>query len=500
MAALQLNGVASYNELNKEYYIAGLLLGDRISDPTDIGLYKKHKQMKLIVTTDRWSPRQWKKQWQNNIAINNTLLNSDDQLQKDLAYFTSFLSKDLANGDELVIEYYPQIGTQIQLNNFEFITTQDDRLFNYLLNTWIGKLPPSRDFKNRILSIQDDTESASHQNLMMTHTVAASRQIQTNNWFEQSAEEKEKEKAEEAARIEEQRQKKSALKQLQAEEKRAEQELIRIQSLKKSESVIKAEKLAQAKAAADKRREKEQAAEKERIQKLKLIKERKAQEAQLAQYYFRDLHEWKLRQAVLAEVQYPAWARQFQQEGIVDAQFKINRKGIVSDVSFEDENTPEMLMSEVLRAIKISAQKLLPPDELNGTQWEFSVTYKFDLLSRKQKALISPKIPDHMINQGNEYNLEEAGKYMQSIRARVLDAMKYPSEAIMLKKRGKASIFVTMDNKGNVVKIFERYESKHAVLTKALMDAVERAKPLPAMPVDLSKDTITVDIEYEFRR
>lgn len=494
MAALQLNGVASYNELNKEYYIAGLLLNERISNPVEIVLYKKHKQMKLIVTADRWSPRQWKKQWQNNIAINNTLLNSGDQLQKDLAYFTSFLSKDLTNGDELIIEYQPQTGTQIQLNSFEFITTQDDRLFNYLVNTWIGDLPPSRDFKNRILSIKNDSTSVSQKQLIMTHTVTASRQIQTNSWFKQSS--KEKEKAEEAARIEEQRQRKSALKQQQAEKNLAEQELIRIQNLKKSA----AEKLAQAKAAEAKRREKEQAAEKARIQKLKLIKERKAQEAQLAQYYFRDLHEWKLRQAVLAEVKYPAWARQFQQEGVVDAQFTVNRKGIVSDVSFEDENTPEMLMSEVLRAIKISAQKLLPPDELNGTQWEFSVTYKFDLLSRKQKALISPKIPDHMINQGSKYNLEEAGKYMQSIRARVLDAMKYPSEAVMLKKRGTASIFVTMDNKGNVVKIFERYKSKHAVLTSALIDAVERAKPLPAMPVDLGKDTITVDIEYEFRR
>ncbi|MGR6873749.1 chalcone isomerase family protein [Pseudomonas sp. HK3] len=312
MAALQLNGVASYNELNKEYYIAGLLLSERISDPAEIGIYKNHKQMKLIVTADRWSPRQWKKQWQNNIAINNTLLSSDNQLQKDLAYFTSFLSKDLTNGDELVIEYYPQTGTRIQLNNLEFITTQDDRLFNYLVNTWIGKLPPSRDFKNRILSLQDDTESVVHKQLMMTHTVTASRIAQTNSWFVQSTEDKEK--AEESARIEEQRQKKSALKQQQAQ-RIAEQKLNRKQSLEKSESAIKAEKLAQAKVAAAKRLEREQAAEKARIKKLKLIKERKAQEAQLAQYYFRDLHEWKLRQAVLAEVQYPAWARQFHQEG-----------------------------------------------------------------------------------------------------------------------------------------------------------------------------------------
>ncbi len=513
-ATLKLNGVASYKELNKEYYIGGLLLDDYISNPDDIRLYKKQKQMKLIVTTKRWSARQWQKQWQNNIAINNTLLGNDKGLQKDLAYFTSFLSEDLTNGDELVIDYHPNKGTRIRLNDFEFIETRDDALFNYLVNTWIGKLPPSREFKNRILTLHNDPESAPHKQLIANNTVVSKRRNQTRAWFGQTEEERVAQEAEEAARVAAENQKNSELKQKKAQElamqklkrrqaekrKKEKLEQQRKQKLAKLEAEKKAEKAAQAKAAKAKRRAREKAAAKARAKKLKLIKEQKAQEAQLAQYYFRDLHQWKLRQAILSEVQYPAWAKQFNQEGVVDAQFKVNRKGIVSDVTFLDENTPEMLTAEVLRAIKVSAQKVLPPDELKGTQWEFTVTYQFDLLDSKQKTIESPTIPEHMMSQGGSYSLKAAGKYMQTIRERVIDAIKYPAEAIMLKKRGKASIFVTMDAKGNVVKVFERHASKHAVLNKAMTDAVERAKPLPAMPVDLGKDTITVDIEYEFKR
>jgi hypothetical protein len=47
------------------------------------------QQMKIKVIAKRWSPRKWKAQWQNNIAINN-VVDSDPELAKAIVNFTEF--------------------------------------------------------------------------------------------------------------------------------------------------------------------------------------------------------------------------------------------------------------------------------------------------------------------------------------------------------------------------------------------------------------------------
>ena len=182
---LKINGIASYQELNKEYYVGALLLEDSLNSVEEITAYKERKQMKLLVTASRWSVRLWQQQWQNNIAINNDIISNDPKLQQDLAFFTSFLKDKLIKGDELVIDYTPGRGTRIKLNNYPVIKTKNDKIFNYLLNTWIGKLPPSREFKSRIVKLALDANTREMVSRIDGNVLSEQRIKAISQWYEE---------------------------------------------------------------------------------------------------------------------------------------------------------------------------------------------------------------------------------------------------------------------------------------------------------------------------
>ncbi len=502
---LKINGIASYQELNKEYYVGALLLEDSLNSVEEITAYKERKQMKLLVTASRWSVRLWQQQWQNNIAINNDIISNDPKLQQDLAFFTSFLKDKLIKGDELVIDYTPGRGTRIKLNNYPVIKTKNDKIFNYLLNTWIGKLPPSREFKSRIVKLALDANTREMVSRIDGNVLSEQRIKAISQWYEEP-----KKELVIAKKTKPETVKKSTdlAKQKKKEEKKKSHKKLEMAKIEKQKSLAKKkqiakekkERLKREKRAEKKRAEREKAEKSARAAKLKLAKVQKNKEAQLAQYYFRDLYQWQLRQAIQGEVTYPAWAKQFAQEGLVEAKFTINRKGKVTSVSLLDEDVPKMLGAEVDKAIRKAGLKTLPPKELKGSDWSFTVTYEFNLKDKTQEKLKTPQKPKHMRVLGGESDTKVVSEYMNKVREKVITALKYPSEAVLLKKRGKASIFVTLDRQGNVLKVFENFKAKHAILTKALFNAVNRAKPLPVMPAGIAKDKITVDITYKFSR
>ncbi len=505
-ADLKVNGIASYQELNKEYYIGALFLEDSLSTVEEITAYKERKQMKLLVTASRLSARLWQQQWQNNIAINNEILIDEPKLQQDLEFFTSFLKGKLVKGDELVIDYTPGKGTRINLNNYPVIKTDNDKLFTYLLNTWIGKLPPSREFKNRILNLVLDGATRESMRLLDGNTLSEQRVNIISQWYEEPKKEKiraNKKKSDATKKNDQLAKQNKKKKEIRSKNKRIEMAKIeKKKTLAKKQQLAKEKsaRLKREKLAGQKRIAREKAEKSDRIAKLKLAKVQKNKEAQLEQYYYRDLYQWQLRQAIQGEVSYPAWAKQFSQEGVVEAKFTINRKGKVKSVSLLDEAVPKMLGAEVDKAIRKAGLKTLPPKTLQGKDWTFTVTYQFSLKSKNQNTLKSPKKPKHMLAVKGKNDTRVVSEYMTKVREKVIGALKYPSEAVLLKKRGKASVFVTLDRQGKIVKVFEKFKAKHAILTKALVNAVNRAKPFPSMPAGIAKGKLTVDITYTFSR
>lgn len=149
---LQLNGIASYQELNKEMFMAGLYLPTTTSDISLVRGMAEPQRMELRVTAKRVSSRRLINLFLQNMAINNR----PDLLSENadhMVTFTSLLKGKLLRGDILSFERAPESQeTKIVLNTVTLGSVTSSDFFDLLLNTWIGGVPPSTDFKASLLA------------------------------------------------------------------------------------------------------------------------------------------------------------------------------------------------------------------------------------------------------------------------------------------------------------------------------------------------------------
>jgi len=384
---LSLNGLATYSDLTKEYYVGALYLPEPESSVQKILNLNQRKLMKLLVTANRWSPRAWTKQWQGNVAINNPLI--DGELQTKLKLFTRLLKSNLLSGDLIIVDYDPAMGTQVFINQQRVLASADMALFNALLATWIGKLPPSREFKNRILSLATDTQAAADTQKLYTNVVSNERKNVIKHWLltpAQIAQAKENKRQQTRqlqfikARLQTQKeaQKKASEAQAQRLKQAAQQQLVK------------------AKLDRERREAKKLATKQERERQQKYANLKKEKESRLEAYYYRDLYVWQLRKTIRDKITYPAWAREFNQEGIVDVFFTVNAQGKVIDIEVDEDKAPKLLIGEVVKSIKSTSGQVLPPKKLKGSHWKFSVNHSFKFRSKEQTLLVRPIKPTHL--------------------------------------------------------------------------------------------------------
>jgi periplasmic protein TonB len=149
---LTLNGMASFEQLRKEYYIGALYLGFPGHDSATIANMPGKKRMQINVTADRWPALRFSQMWNQAITINNAsaFINAN---ALDILAFTSVPKGDLVEGDRLIVELTGSNKTQVSLNGAIALRTNSPALFTMLLNAWIGARPPTSEFKRDILEL-----------------------------------------------------------------------------------------------------------------------------------------------------------------------------------------------------------------------------------------------------------------------------------------------------------------------------------------------------------
>lgn len=152
---IPLNGLASFVQLRKEYYIGGLYLESLSQEDSGaIFSFSGRKRMEMRITIDKWSPRRFAQQWNQAILINN-----DQELQAkyadEILKFGDMMKDDLVAGDRITIDMDSN-GTIVYINSNRMFGVKDKEFFDVLLNTWIGPRPPSSEFKNNILTLPTD--------------------------------------------------------------------------------------------------------------------------------------------------------------------------------------------------------------------------------------------------------------------------------------------------------------------------------------------------------
>lgn len=394
-SALQLNGVASYQELNNDYYLAALYAGEKQVEENWWRNADQEKKMLLVVKAAQWSSRSWFKKWQNNLAINNSLDSLSKELQQLLTEFSRLPKGDLKKGDQIEIHYWPNQGTTISLNGYPVIESSLQGLFAALVNTWIGQLPPSRLFKQQILASKESSHLSLWKEELSSIEITLERKQKTQDWYltpeviAKQAEEK---------RIEEEK-RKNALKVEQAR-KQAEASLAKKLKVIQAKRLVEEKKQAQLakfkkeQEARQKLQRQQQLAQEKKQRAARLLEEKERKQALVIQNqkYYKRFYEWQLQSAIRSHITYPEWARKFKEQGLIQANFDINRQGKILSIHMS-EDVPSMLAAEMRRSISAVSEKIQPPKELTGDIWQFSIQHSFKFGSNKQAALVRPKKP-----------------------------------------------------------------------------------------------------------
>lgn len=401
--SLKSKGIAIYQELGIEYYVANLNLSDINVASADILQFEGEQSLIIKVTTKRWSARKWKAQWQNNIAINNEPT-TDAQLIDQLAHFTQFPKGSLISGDEVVIKYSEDLGSRVSFNGHPVLSTNNKDFYRYILNTWLGKFSPNRIFREKI-SGQAVLDYALLE--VSRLPVELTRIDKVKPWFsaeiELEAKRKQQELAEQQRRVKLEQEKKKRI----ASENARLQEQIRQEQVNLETARKKAEALKQAKLVAERKaKEKIENEKKERLRKQKLakleqkrkqraaIEEAKKEELRAInkQKYLYELYQWELQAKLNEAVVYPPWARQFNQEGRVSLVFSINRAGNIVNLDSGKSLASKILLQEVEKRLTTLVEAYPITKELKGDSWPFTINYVFSLGSDEQKPLTKPQL------------------------------------------------------------------------------------------------------------
>ena len=489
--SFELNGIGSYQQLRKEFYIGALYLTNPSDDPAAIIASNSSKRMALKVTAKRWSPRRWSLQWQNDVAINNSF-DDDPQLTNHLMLFTGFLDANLTTGDEIIIDYIATVGTIVKINGVKIIETKTAKFFNYLLNAWIGKLPPSGEFKSRILGLDDDTaKDLLKQYNQISYNDKRSKLI--SSWIQ----------ARKDAKLAEQRKVEQAKK----------QRLAAAKAKKDAAAQAKADKLKKAEAKKEKKKtyvapkkiaKKKVISKKKKVESIATTASSKKSKKQIENEnnYYRQLYRWELIREIRNAVEYPEWAKKFGQKGDVTLKFNVNRKAEVKDVAGDNPDISVLLVSELHRAILAVVPFILPPDALSGDSWPMEITYRFHPKSDKQAYIKKPKKPASLTSNAKisraEYK-EILSKYLDDVKDIINDKIEYPVWAKKLKQKGKVILEVVIKKDGSLDKINEKEVSRHDTLNKEVRDAIEQSLPFPAIPERLKLNRTRVLIKHDFK-
>jgi len=505
-----LNGLSAYQQLNKEYYLGALYTVEQMTDAGEVIRDQRAQKMVVKITAKRWSPAKFREIWKQDIALNNDLTTNLNATQDALA-FTSFPQENLTIGDELVISFQPKKGTEVFLNSISVLRTTDKALFNLLLNSWLGDVPPSRLFQSDMLGRESLITSNKESSIERFQAIQINpeRLDLVANWqsaqqaaaaslatAEQELRDREKRAAEEE-------------KKAKADKKRREDDRKKALALaaarKKEADTAKAKTSKQSSDQEKEELKKALASQKAAEEKANKLAEQQTQ-AELAQVelnYIQQRYYWEIQKAIYKRVSYPEWARQFQQEDVVTIEFVLNANGQLIGISSISPEDAGLLGQELKDAVTRAAPFKPIPAQLKSKQIKLKVDYKFELDKRVADLPQAPVAPAGLsVNTSNLSSGEKNQQwqaYQQQVTNKINGAIEYPFWAKDLKQQGTVSALITVNKDGSLEKIKLKKKTRHSILNQEIAEAVNRIGTFDPFPVWVKDTTLTVTIEHTFK-
>lgn len=154
-AELSLNGSAIYKDLGKQQFVAALYLDTKNNNANSIQLAQSPKRMEVKILNN-YSKRRWLNLWMQSISINNDRESFSGSAQEVIDMMQAPKSAP-QRGDIIEYRFDPRQGTSVVFNGTELISNYPGEVFNILLRTWIGPIPPTTSFKEQLLGNSTDS-------------------------------------------------------------------------------------------------------------------------------------------------------------------------------------------------------------------------------------------------------------------------------------------------------------------------------------------------------
>lgn len=502
-------GVAPYEQLGKEYYIGALYLADaeNSNQPQRILTDTRAQKMVIKVTASRWSERKFTEVWRQDLTLNNDMA-ADAALTGLMLDFTRFPKEKLTTGDEIIIHYRPTTGTEVLLNNEVVMKAEGKAFFNSLVRSWIGEVPHSRVFQQQILG--DSSQGVSTDKLLSRISATAiqsARVSLVSGWQAAEAAARQAVLDAEKARLAAERREEEVRRQAAAEKKRLEEERQQALALAeqrrkeaaeaaKKEDSVSAQKALEEQRAAEQKARELAAAQEQNDEALEMEKQQ-----QLAVTYAKDLYQWEVMRDVYKRISYPEWARQFNQEGVVEIEFIVGKQGQLLGVS--RVNPADGFLAQELKDAVNRAAPFDPfPVNINDGQIRISFGYEFTLEERVAELPEAPVAPAGLPTEEDMTSVQKAvawAKYKDQVTAELESAIEYPFWAQDLKQEGEVSAEVTIRADGTISKVKIKKRSRHNILNQEVEQAMDRVGSVASFPGWVKDDALTVLIEHTFK-
>ncbi|MDZ7924411.1 MAG: TonB family protein [Marinagarivorans sp.] len=488
----QLNGMSTYNNMGKTYYLVGFYSSQSCTDTATCLAQQSPTRFLLKVVTPRWTASNYSLMWQTDLAINNqeALTGSDI---KALVDFTQLAETPLTVGDEIDISYESQ-QTTIAVNKVIAIRTKNKTLFNYISRVWLGPIPPSKQFQANLLVGHGGHIEPQLRSEFEQIKPSPKRLSLLDHWST-------------AKTINEAQQHDDAL--VSAEEKG---EPLATAEIKAQEEALALELLVAAttKTAKQITTTTPTSALPQANVKPKTIttQTRKAPNLQgatdLQKTTDNDAAKAALADAkkdiitnISRHVIYPEWAKQFQQQGKITVHFTVNQLGALTSI---DEIKPVhagLLGEAVIAAIKKTFPVTLQNEALLPVQWRMHYQHIFaigDTLTKPPSAAHQPatSIP---ATQKNNDDLNHDGSLVADIAAHIT----YPYWARNLNQGGNVTITFKLDHKGYITDYKIINGSKHPGLNDAVINGAKKSQPFNSQRIQINNGKLEFTLSHDFQ-
>ncbi len=146
---LQLNGAGIRSKFIFDIYVGALYLPSKATTPDQVYKMPGPKRVSMHMLYDEVSKEKLTKAWIEGLE-NNLSEKEFKQFKQTLKAFNSFFTT-VKKGDVIDIDFVPEMGTTVSINNNPRGSVENDAFFTALLKVWLGKEPADEDLKQGML-------------------------------------------------------------------------------------------------------------------------------------------------------------------------------------------------------------------------------------------------------------------------------------------------------------------------------------------------------------